>query len=207
MPTITPTPSTNGHSPAGQTSEARIAKALAHPLRARILQRLGERVASPGDLAVELGAPLGVVSYHVRMLRDYECVELVRTEPRRGALQHFYKATARPNLDENQWRTLPSGLRRELTGETIQGLVDDLGQAADAGTLDDPEVVLSRTPMELDERGWKKLNKLMAKTLDQALAIAAESSARRNEGSSDGVFPTEVGILHFRRAQTDATGS
>ena len=45
------------------------------------------------------------------MLRDYDCVELVRTEPRRGALQHFYRATARPNLDEDQWRTLPSGLR------------------------------------------------------------------------------------------------
>jgi DNA-binding transcriptional ArsR family regulator len=207
MPTITPTSSTNGQSSSGQTSEARIAKALAHPLRARILQRLGERVASPGDLAVELGAPLGVVSYHVRMLRDYECVELVRTEPRRGALQHFYKATARPNLDENQWRTLPSGLRRELTGETIQGLVNDLAEAADAGTLDDPEVVLSRTPMELDERGWKKLNKLMAKTLDQALAIAAESSTRRNEGTSDGVFPTELGLLHFRRAQQGTSGS
>src|SRR6188768_130840 len=130
MPTITPSSSTNGH-PAGQTSEARIAKALAHPLRARILQRLGERVASPGDLAVELGAPLGVVSYHVRMLRDYECVELVRTEPRRGALQHFYKATARPNLDEDQWRTLPSGLRRELSGETLGAVVDDMRAAAE----------------------------------------------------------------------------
>ena len=126
---------------------------------------------------MELGAPLGVVSYHVRMLRDYDCVELVRTEPRRGALQHFYKATARPNLDEGQWRTLPSGLRKELAGETLQELVSDLAAAADAGTLEDPEVVLSRTPLELDERGFKKLNKLMAKTLDQALAIAAESSS------------------------------
>jgi hypothetical protein len=33
------------------------------------------------------------------MLRDYDCVEIVRTEPRRGALQHFYRATARPTLD------------------------------------------------------------------------------------------------------------
>src|SRR3954447_12874693 len=105
--------------PAGETAEARIAKALAHPLRGRILQRLGERVASPADLAAELGAPLGVVSYHVRMLCDYDCVELVRTEPRRGALQHFYRATARPRLDAEQWRTLPAGLRRELAGETI----------------------------------------------------------------------------------------
>src|SRR6478735_7389125 len=168
MPTSSSTPSGNNRTrPAGETSEARIAKALAHPLRARILQRLGERVASPGDLAVELGAPLGVVSYHVRMLRDYECVELVRT--------------------------LPSGLRRELTGETIQSLVNDLAQAADGGTLEDPEVVLTRTPLELDAKGWKKLNKLLARTHEQALAIAAESSARRNEGTSDGVFGTEVG--------------
>ena len=139
-----------------------------------------------------------MVSYHVRMLRDYDCVELVRTEPRRGALQHFYKATARPNLDEGQWRTLPSGLRRELTGETIQALVSDLAAAADAGVLEDPEVVLSRAPLELDERGFRKLNKLLARTLDQALAIAAESSERRNQGAQ--VFPTEIGLLHFKRA-------
>jgi DNA-binding transcriptional ArsR family regulator len=196
MSTSSPTPSTNGHSRVGKTSEARIAKALAHPLRARILQRLGERVASPGDLAVELGAPLGVVSYHVRMLREYDCVELVRTEPRRGALQHFYRATARPNFDEDQWRTLPSGLRRELAGETIHALVTDLGQAADAGALDDPEVVLTRTPLELDARAWRKLNRLLARTHEQALAIAAESAGR----GADQRFATELALLHFKRA-------
>src|SRR3954453_6163670 len=199
MPTISPNSSSNGHRPAGETSEARIAKALAHPLRARILQRLGERVASPGDLAAELNAPLGVVSYHVRMLRDYDCVELVRTEPRRGALQPFYKATARPNLDEDQWRTLPAGLRKELAGETLQELVDDLAAAADAGRLEDPELVVNRPPLELDERAFKKLNKLLARTQEQALAIAAES-AGRTESATDSVFATELAILHFRRA-------
>ena len=199
MPTISPNSSSNGHRPEGETSEARIAKALAHPLRARILQRLGERVASPGDLAVELNAPLGVVSYHVRMLRDYDCVELVRTEPRRGALQHFYKATARPNLDEDQWRTLPAGLRKELAGESLQDLVDDLAAAADAGRLEDPELVVTRTPLELDDKAFKKLNKLLAKTHEQALAIAAESAAR-GEGAAEGAFPTELAILHFKRA-------
>src|SRR4051794_39605021 len=195
--------SENTGRPAGETSEARIAKALAHPLRARILQRLGERVASPGDLAVELDAPLGVVSYHVRMLRDYDCVELVRTEPRRGALQHFYKATARPNLDDAQWRTLPAQLRRELAGETIQDVVDDLASAADAGALDDAEVVLTRTPLELDEKAFKKLNKLLAKTNEQALAIAAESAAR-GDGASEGAIATELAVFHFKRAQPSA---
>jgi DNA-binding transcriptional ArsR family regulator len=189
------TSSSNGR-PAGETSEARIAKALAHPLRAQILQRLGERVSSPGDLADELGAPLGVVSYHVRMLRDYNCVELVRTEPVRGALQHFYKATARPNLEESTWRTLPSQLRGELSDGTLTALVEDLAAAADADKLTDPEVVLTRTPLELDEKAFKKLNKLIAKTHEQALAIAAESAGR----GTDGVFQTELALLHFKRA-------
>src|SRR3954447_9506977 len=204
MPTTSPTPSGNSRTrPAGETSEARIAKALAHPLRARILQRLGERVASPADLAVELGAPLGVVSYHVRMLRDYECVELLRTEPRRGALQHFYRATARPHLDEQQWRTLPPGLRRELAGETLMQVIDDLGEAADAGMLDDPEPMVTRTPLQLDERGWRKLNRLLARTHEQALAIASESSARRTDERATG-FATELAVLHFKRADPRA---
>jgi DNA-binding transcriptional ArsR family regulator len=186
---------TNGR-PEGETSEARIAKALAHPLRARILQRLGERVSSPGELAVELEAPLGVISYHVRMLREYECVELVRTEPRRGALQHFYRAIARPSLDDGQWRTLPASLRGELSGEVLGGLVDDLAAAADAGNLEDPELVLTRTPLELDERAFKKLNKLLARTHEQALAIAAESADR----AAAERFATELALVHFRRA-------
>src|SRR3954466_15496793 len=198
MPTSTQSSSGSRTRPPGETSEARIAKALAHPLRARILQRLGERVASPGDLAVELNAPLGVVSYHVRMLRDYDCVELVRTEPRRGALQHFYKATARPTLDEHQWRTLPAGLRKELAGETIGESVDDLAAAADAGHLEDAEVIVTRTPLQLDERAFKKLNKLLARTQEQALAIAAESAAR-GDGAPEGAFPTELAVLHFKR--------
>src|SRR3954467_6298926 len=195
--------STSSDRPPGETSEARIAKALAHPLRARILQRLRGGGASPGDLAVELGAPLGVVSYHVRMLRDYECVELVRTEPRRGALQHFYRATARPRLDGEQWRALPAGLRRELAGETVAQVIDGLGEAAAAGRLDDPEMIVTRTPLELDERGWRKLNRLLARTHEQALAIASESSARRTEERAGG-FPTELAVLHFKRADSSA---
>jgi hypothetical protein len=115
------------------------------------------------------------------------------------ALQHFYRATARPMLDEDPWRTLPSGLRRELSGETVEGL-DDLRAASEAGTLDDPAVIVTRTPLELDERAFKKLNRLLSRTLEQALQIAAEGAGRHGEKSTD-VFATELAILHFKRAQ------
>lgn len=184
------------------TSDSRIAKALAHPLRARILARLGERVASPGDLALELGAPLGVVSYHVRMLREYKCVELVRTEPRRGALQHFYRATARPQLPEAQWRSLPASLRREMVGSTVTELITDLSAAAEEGLVNDPNITAERRTFDLDERARRKMATLMARTLREAEAIAAESQAR-HEGPNGHATPrvrTVLSVLHFRRA-------
>lgn len=63
-----------------------------HPIRIRALVLL-ESEHSPRALADAMDAPLGVVSYHVRMLRTYGLVEQTREQPRRGALQHFYRRT------------------------------------------------------------------------------------------------------------------
>lgn len=176
---------------------SRIAKALAHPLRARILERLAEVVASPNQLAGELDASLGVVSYHVRVLADSDCLELVRTQPRRGAVEHFYRATVRARIDDKQWRGLPTSLRRDLVGHTLRELWADVGDAADAGGLDDPGVHVSRLTLELDARGWDKLGKLLARTLDSATAIQAESIARAEKGAE--TRAAELGLLQFER--------
>ena len=191
MPTSSPTPSGNSRTrPPGETSEARIAKALAHPLRARILQRLGERVASPGDLAVELGAPLGVVSYHVRMLRDYDCVELVRTEPRRGALQHFYRATARPNLDEDQWRTLPSGLRARADGR-------DDRRSSSTTSRRPPTPARSKIPRSCSPARRSSSTSVAGRSstsCSRARSSRRSRSPRRAAAAreTDAVFPTEL---------------
>ncbi len=66
-------------------------RAMAHPMRARILAALDGHELSPVELARELGASLGVVSYHVRVLADAGVVELARTTARRGAIQRLYR--------------------------------------------------------------------------------------------------------------------
>jgi hypothetical protein len=48
-----------------------------HPIRIRLLVLL-EFESSPGALHDVTHEPLGVVSYHVRMLRDYGLAELTR---------------------------------------------------------------------------------------------------------------------------------
>lgn len=65
--------------------------ALRHPLRRRILRAMSaEDALSPRELAATLRAPLSNVAYHVRVLADCAAVVLVRTQPVRGSMQHFY---------------------------------------------------------------------------------------------------------------------
>jgi DNA-binding transcriptional ArsR family regulator len=76
---------------AAPTDEALI-RALASPLRRQILGILAESVASPKEIADRLGLPLPNVSYHVGILRDLGLLELVSETPRRGAIEHHYRA-------------------------------------------------------------------------------------------------------------------
>jgi len=71
-----------------------LSRAFVHPLRISILEVLamdGGRILSPNELHHELQAPLSKVSYHVEELAKADLLELVRTEPRRGATEHFYR--------------------------------------------------------------------------------------------------------------------
>jgi DNA-binding transcriptional ArsR family regulator len=73
--------------------DQRLAKALSHEMRARILALIAEGAASPKQVADRLGQDIRSVAYHVRVLQRLGCVELVETKQRRGATEHFYKVT------------------------------------------------------------------------------------------------------------------
>ena len=65
--------------PITDIDDPRYVKALAHPLRIRILAMLADRSASPVQLSGKLDATLGTVAYHVRTLHSLGLVELVDT--------------------------------------------------------------------------------------------------------------------------------
>jgi DNA-binding transcriptional ArsR family regulator len=114
------------------TLDRRLIRALGHPVRVRALEVLNVRVASPSELAKELGEPLGNVAYHVKILEENDAIELVRTAPVRGALEHFYRAKVRPwfdtvELDDAAYDEIVQMLDRvverahELQGEPATG--------------------------------------------------------------------------------------
>lgn len=83
-----------------QAKVVSLAKMRSHPLRVRILNEIGDGVMSPNGLANALGEPLGNVSYHVKTLVEGNALVLVKTEPRRGAVEHFYKVVGSSPADD-----------------------------------------------------------------------------------------------------------
>lgn len=175
-----------------------VAKAFAHPLRVQILIILNERVASPNLLSQELDQSLNLVAYHVRVLEKYDCIELVDTKQRRGATEHFYRATRRQFLTDTQWASMPASLRPGLSGAMLKSVFDDIEDAMSKGTLDEIEDRhLSRTPMVVDKRGWQEVSTLLSETLDKLLAIQADASERIATGDEAGIL-SKVEIMHFK---------
>jgi DNA-binding transcriptional ArsR family regulator len=182
-------------SPEGITQQ--LAKALAHPLRVRILTELNRGISSPNQLAQELGEPLGNVSYHVKTLLEYDCVELVKTEPRRGAVEHFYRATERAFFSDADWAKIPASARKGIDGVVLERIGKDATAAMLEGTIDSrTDTHISRTPLVLDDAGWVELSKMLAETLERAMKIGEESAGRLANDGAEGI-PTSLSLLHF----------
>jgi DNA-binding transcriptional ArsR family regulator len=178
--------------------EAQIARVMSHPLRPRILEILKVRgEASPNEIAAELGVPLGTLSYHTRLLRDSGWIELVREVPRRGAVEHFYRAVVQPYVDDAQWENLPPGLRRRLASMTVGRLLQAAAAAVDGGGFDQPGAHVARVPLELDERGWNEVSKAVAKLIDEVGRIQDRSNTRRESREPGAVPHSTLAILHF----------
>jgi DNA-binding transcriptional ArsR family regulator len=155
-----------------------LAKALAHPLRTRILGALDDRTASPSELADELGASLGVVSYHVRRLYALRFLELVKSVPRRGAVEHYYKAVAGPRITSTTWGETPTIVKQATVSAALQEIGSAVGDAAAAGGFEQAHAHLSRTPITVDQEGFDQLASELDALIGRAQKIEAESIKR-----------------------------
>jgi DNA-binding transcriptional ArsR family regulator len=175
-----------------------VAKAFAHPLRVQILIILNEKVASPNMLAQQLDESLNLVAYHVRVLEKYDCIELVDTKQRRGATEHFYRATRRQLLTDDQWAQMPASLRPGMATAVLKSIFEDIEAASKAGTLEEvDDIHITRLPMVLDTTGWAEVSTLLKTTYDQLVEIQAAASGRAAESKKDGTL-AKVHLLHFK---------
>jgi DNA-binding transcriptional ArsR family regulator len=173
--------------PITDIDDPRYVKALAHPLRIRILAMLADRSASPVQLSGKLDATLGTVAYHVRTLHSLGLVELVDTRQRRGATEHYYRAREHPRFPDDAWSDLAPVAKQRMLSAMLQQIGQYVTGSAAAGGFDRSEAHMTRSALRLDERGWQQLATATRKWLREAEKIQ-EGAAQRMDAAaaSDG---------------------
>lgn len=179
-------------------------RALNHPLRIRMLSILGQRTASPKEMAGELDEELGNVAYHARALAKDGMAEVVYEEPVRGAVEHFYRATDRPVLEADEWEELDSEVREAALEYGVGRIYTDATIALHAGTFDKRRGGhLSRTPLMVDEEGWQAVSAILDDALGEILDESARSAERISVSGEAGI-PMLTALLGFERPAVKA---
>jgi DNA-binding transcriptional ArsR family regulator len=188
--------------PRSDISDPRVIKALTHPLRVQILRALEERTASPSELADEIGAPLGNVSYHVRQLHALGLIKLVKKTPRRGAIEHHYKALAQAPISDEAWASAPGLVKESVVGSSLGQLGEAVNAAAAGGGFTRPEAQLVREEVVLDAKGFADIAKELARTGERIAKIRDDSDKRLAKSGDDGQSANAV-LMLFEAASGD----
>lgn len=165
-------------------TDPKTVKALAHPIRTRLLAMLDRHEMSPSEIAGEIGKPLGTVSYHVRTLHEMGLLRLVREEPRRGTVEHYYTGV-KWYIPDHVWKELPEALKGTVHQSFLSQIGEDISSAAVTGGFDKPYSLLNRDVLTLDDVGSLQLAKEISRLAQRALAIEAESTERLEDSGLD----------------------
>lgn len=170
-----------------------------HPIRVDALQILNEREASATQIARQIGQDLKKVGNHIKALAEYGCIEHVRTVKKRGAEEHFYRASLKPCIDDEEWGQLSPQARHQISALVFQAIVAEVLASLRAGKFDTRiDRHLSWQPMKLDEQGWKELMQELRESLERIEAIAARADERLCDRGENG-FPAIAAAMGFER--------
>jgi DNA-binding transcriptional ArsR family regulator len=181
-----------------ESIDQRLVHALANPIRVQILEILSDRAASPIELASELDKSLSHVAYHTRTLDECGCLQLVGTEQRRGATEHFYKAAPDSFIGSREWRQVPKAVRAGVTGASLQTFMDKAVAALEAGKIDDREdTTLTWMPVRLDPEGWREVGEILSEAAERVLAAEARARTRLGSNGKHSAISAVVALANF----------
>ncbi len=176
-----------------------IAKALSHPMRVQLLTILNDGMASPNELSKELEEGLSQVSYHVKVLKDFKMIEMVKTEPRRGAVEHYYRATSKVYVPSWVAALWPKSVRGTLSASILEEIEADLVESIQAGLLANRlDEVMSRDSRTLDGQGREDVEEAAAEFYKRFEKAGIESNKRLRNGEGGGEkIQTTAAVMVF----------
>jgi DNA-binding transcriptional ArsR family regulator len=161
-------------------------RALADPLRARLLELVLERAATVTEMAQAVDRPKSTVAYHVNLLVRTGLLRVVRTRRVRAIEERFYGRVA---------RTLYIGVLSRPEDKqvvaAINGLAEAAAESAAAHAADELRCLLvhARIPIEEVRNFWAQVQEVGRRFAQIPRA------GDQVYGFSAGLYPTDVPTL------------
>lgn len=179
----------------------RLAKLMADELRMKIVLELNGREMSPKGFHDEFGGgSISRVSRAFDLLAEFGWLYQTRTETggkRRGAVEHFYRATQPAVFYDNDWVPLPGSMKEMISWGIFEELVGRIRDAMEAGTIDArDDRHFSWTPLRLDQEGWENA----ISRVDEVFHFLFEEQKRANvrmAESGEESIPMTVALAAF----------
>ena len=144
----------------------RLSKVFADPLRMKILAECNVREMSPKQFFKEFrqwiefrAETMSRVSRAFEILEEYEWLRQTRTETggrRRGAVEHFYRATEPAVLDGELWSEASDSMKRLVSWRILETFARQVKEAIAAGTMDvRADRHFTWMSLRLDQQGWE----------------------------------------------------
>lgn len=156
--------------------------------------------ASPREIAAAIDEPVNNVTYHINQLVELGWIELVAQRPARGGrvVEHFYRATRRPEFDAEEWARLGPQERLAFDTTTVDLMSQDISEAMFSGSFfEDQDNHLTRTPIEVDAEGWEETKEILARAFEELLEVREKVANRNAEGGKQ-TSQVKVHIIHFK---------
>lgn len=162
-----------------------------------MLSILLEREASPKELADEFEIPLANVAYHIQVLRKLKLIRLVRKTPRRGAVEHHYKADQAAHIGNAVWGETPGLVKETMVAAALDEVGRDVSDAAATGGFDQEDMHLSRLRLVLDQQAWDEMAGLLEHALNRGYELEKEAAERLKKAGHEGERRAGVVMMLF----------
>jgi len=189
-------------SPTRKRRDQGIARAIANPLRRAILEHLETHIASPAELADALREPEARITYHVEVLAQCGCLELMETRTREGSCEPFYLAKSEALTGSPESLRGPLLKRGAMSGRSVAARLERAGfvRSDRARELDDRRTVAS-VSVELDELGRAAVAELLEAFLRGVELIHAQNLERMEAtGKHGGLVNITCALLDLDEA-------
>lgn len=180
---------------ADQLIDARLAKAISHPLRVRIMVELDRGPMSPAEFVSQFGGNLENVAYHFRTLMKCDCIRICGERPRRGAVEHFYATAKRALFSEEQFSTLPTSVKSGFSASILSTFMDQAAEALLTNSLDSHDTRhLTWQRLKLDEEGFANV---MERLEELFRWLPVEQMAAKERMKRSGAAPLNTAVALF----------